>query len=203
MQSTIEDGIRSSSATSCLAAEFLRRENLHVLLHAQVSTLMNPSNVTGTPSVGGVQFLQGIGASEFVATASKEFILSAGSGGTPNILMHSGIGDRNILNTLGIPTVIHLPSVGQNTSDQPFFSLSWSVNFSQTLDSIVQNMTMFNEACARWNKSHTGPFGQFGPTHNAWLRLDPDSPIFENHTDPSAGPGTPHIELVFNVRTDF
>ncbi|KAJ7489590.1 aryl-alcohol oxidase [Mycena latifolia] len=198
MQSTIGDGIRSSSATSYLAAEFIRRENLHVLLHAQVSTLVNPSNVTGTPSFGGVQFLQGIGTSEFIATASKEIILSAGSVGTPNILMHSGIGDRNILNTLGIPTVIHLPSVGQNASDQPFFSVSWSVNFNQTLDSIVQNMTRFNEVFARWNKSHTGPFGQFGPTHVAWLRLDSDSPIFENHTDPSAGPDTPHIEMVFN-----
>jgi hypothetical protein len=52
--------MRSSSATSYLAPEFIRRENLHVLLHAQVSQLVEARNVTGIPSFGGVQFMQGI-----------------------------------------------------------------------------------------------------------------------------------------------
>jgi hypothetical protein len=39
-----------------------------------------------------------------------------------------------------------------------------------------------------------------GPAHIAWLRLDPDSSIFENFADPSAGQDTPHIELAFWVR---
>ncbi|KAJ7654804.1 aryl-alcohol oxidase-like protein [Mycena rosella] len=196
LQWTIGDGMRSSSATSYLAAEFIGRENLHVLLHAQVSSLVNPSNATGKPSFGGVQFLQG--SSEHTVTASKEIIMSAGSVGTPNILMHSGIGDQNTLNTLGIPTILHLPSVGQNASDQPFFPASWSVNFNQTLESIKQNTTRSNEAFAQWNESHTGPFTALGPVFAAWLRLPADSPIFENHTDPSAGSNTPQIEIVFS-----
>lgn len=114
--------------------------------------------------------------------------------------MHSGIGDQNILNPLGIPTLLHLPSVGANISDQAFFSAGWAVNFNQTLELITQNATAFNDALAQWNKSHTGPLVQFGPTHIAWLRLDSDSSIFDNHTDPSAGPETPHIELAFSVR---
>ncbi|KAJ6535957.1 aryl-alcohol oxidase-like protein [Mycena vulgaris] len=174
LQSTIGDGMRSSSATSYLAPEFIQRKNLHILLNAHVSELVNPGNATGT--------------STFTATASKEIILSAGAVGTPNILLHSGIGDRNILDTLGIPTLLHLPSVGQNVSDQVLLSASWAANFNQTLDS------------TEWNKSHTGPLVAFGPTHVAWLRLDPDSPIFENHTDPSAGPFTPHLEVAFTPR---
>ncbi|KAJ7139070.1 aryl-alcohol oxidase [Mycena epipterygia] len=193
LQSTIGNGMRSSSATSYLADEFIQRENLHVLLHAQVSKLVNVDNSTGKPSFRGVQFSQG--ASGFIATASKEIVLSAGTVGTPNILLHSGIGDRSLLNTLEIPTVLHLPSVGTNISDQPFIPTSWSVDFNQTLESITQNTTRFNEAFAQWNESHTGPFVTFVASHVAWLRLDPDSPIFKNHTDPSAGPDTPHIEV--------
>ncbi|KAJ6451688.1 aryl-alcohol oxidase-like protein, partial [Mycena vulgaris] len=198
LQSTIGDGMRNSSATSYLAPEFIQRKNLHILLHAHVSELVNPGNATGKLSFHGVQFLHG--TSTFTAIASKEIILSAGAVGTPNILLHSGIGDRNILDTLGIPTLLHLPSVGQNVSDQVLFSASWAVNFNQTLESITQNMTQFNEAFAEWNKSHTGPLVTFGPTHVAWLRLDPDSPIFENHIDPSAGPFTPHLEVSFSPR---
>jgi choline dehydrogenase-like flavoprotein len=117
--------------------------------------------------------------------------------------MHSGIGDRNVLNPLGIPTVLDLPSVGQGIQDQPFFSAGWSVNFTQTFESVTQNMTRFDEAFAEYNKSHTGPFVMFGPSHIAWLRLDSDSSIFDHHEDPSAGPETPHIELAFAVCAAF
>jgi hypothetical protein len=58
-QSTIGDGTRSSSATSYLAPEFIQRENLHVLVHAQVSQLVDPSNVAGKVVFGGVRFSQG------------------------------------------------------------------------------------------------------------------------------------------------
>jgi choline dehydrogenase-like flavoprotein len=137
------------------------------------------------------------GNSLFTATASNEIILSAGAVGTPTILMHSGIGDRKILDPLGISTVLHLPSVGQNTSDHPIVSVGWSVNFNQTLESIVQNTTRFNEVYAQWNESHTGPFAMSATTNVAWLRLD--TSIFGSHTDPSAGPDTPHIEILFTV----
>ncbi|KAF8218263.1 aryl-alcohol oxidase-like protein [Mycena galopus ATCC 62051] len=196
LQSTIGGGMRSSSATSYLAPEFIQRENLHVLIHAQVSRLVGASDVGGKVSFGGVQFSQG--ASQFTAQATKEIILSAGTVGTPNILMHSGIGDQSILNPLGIPTVLDLPDVGQGIQDQAFFPSAWTVNFTQTIDSVTGNATQFDKAFAEWNKSHTGPFSMYLPSHVAWLRLEPDSPIFDNFTDPAAGPNTPHIELAFS-----
>ncbi|KAJ7693579.1 pyranose dehydrogenase [Mycena rosella] len=193
VQSTIGDGMRSSSATSYLAENFAQRKNLDVLLHAQVSDLVDASHANGKLSFSGVRFSQG--TSQFTAKAQKEIILSAGAVGTPNVLMHSGIGDQNILGSVGVPTVLHLPSVGRNVSDQPFFLASWSVNFNETIDSVTQNATRFNEAFAQWNKTHTGPFTNYLITHVAWLRLDPDSSIFDNQTDPAAGPHSPHIEL--------
>ncbi|KAJ7745961.1 alcohol oxidase [Mycena olivaceomarginata] len=194
LQSTIGGGKRSTSATSYLAPKFAQRKNLHVLLHAQVSRLVHAQKTKqGAVTFGGVEFLQG--ESLFTAKATKEIILSAGSVGTPTILMHSGVGDRKALTALGIPSVLDLPSVGQNATEQPVIGAGWSVNSTQTADSIRQNATRFNEAYEEWNRTHTGPFVENPVTHIAWLRLDADSPIFENVTDPAAGPNTPHIEM--------
>lgn len=60
LQSTIGEGKRSTSATSYLAPKFVQRNNLHVLLHAQVSRLVDPDKSKGVVTFGGVQFLQGI-----------------------------------------------------------------------------------------------------------------------------------------------
>ncbi|KAJ7286777.1 pyranose dehydrogenase [Mycena rebaudengoi] len=198
LQSTIGDGTRSTSATSYLAPNYMQRENLHVLLEAQASKLVNARKLKRKLAFGGVQFMQGLqhiflltrpysyldhflleGGTLFMAKASKEIILAAGAVGSPQILLNSGIGSQKVLDAAGVPTVLDLPSVGQNVSDHSFFTTSWS-------------------AFAEWNKSHTGPFVEFGITHVAWLRLDEDAPIFTNHPDPSAGPDTPHIELFFS-----
>jgi len=45
--------------------------------------------------------------------APKEVILEAGSIGTLQILINSGIGDPNDLAPLGINTLVSLPSVGK------------------------------------------------------------------------------------------
>jgi hypothetical protein len=140
-----------------------------------------------------------LGGTLFTAKAAKEIILSAGSVGTPSILLHSGIGDQATLTDLGIPTLLDLPSVGRNASDQPLFGAGWFVNSTQTLESITQNATRFNEAFAQWNRSHTGPFSAQEVTHIAWLRLSPETFTLNNFTDPSAGPDSPHIEVAWGV----
>ncbi|KAJ7643628.1 aryl-alcohol oxidase [Roridomyces roridus] len=199
LQSTIGGGMRSSSATSYLAPKFAERPNLSVLLHAQVSKLVNPSKTNkGEITFGGVQFLQS--GSLYTAKAKNEIILSAGSVGTPMILMHSGVGDQEALKALGIPSVLHLPSVGKNATDHPIFGGgTWLVNSTQTVDSIEQNTTRFNEAYAQWNESHSGPFVAIPDTHLGWSRLDADSEIFESIRDPASGPNAPHIEMAIGT----
>ncbi|KAJ7318157.1 aryl-alcohol oxidase [Mycena albidolilacea] len=196
LQMTIGGGMRSTSATSYLGPEFIRRKNLHVLLRAQVSKLVGSSHANGKLTFAGVQFAQG--GALFTAKAVKEIILSAGSVGTPGLLLHSGIGDQRALTDLGISTLLDLPSVGRNATDHPVFSLGWTVNSNQTLDSISQNATRFDEAFAQWNRSHTGPFSAGGTTHLAWARLDSQL-ASNNFTDPSAGPNSPHIEVAFTM----
>ncbi|KAJ7323935.1 pyranose dehydrogenase [Mycena albidolilacea] len=201
LQYTIGNGERSSSATGYLKPQVIQRPNLDVLLHAQVSKLVDFAHTgspasPGTPAFGGVEFRHG--SSLFVARASKELILSAGTIGTPRILLNSGVGDRKALQALGIQTMVDLPSVGKNASDHPYTGLKWAVNSNQTADSLFQNATVFNEALAQWNQSRTGPLVDSTPgTHAAWLRLSPDSPAFAVHGDPSPSADAPHFEVLF------
>ncbi|KAF7351779.1 hypothetical protein MSAN_01611300 [Mycena sanguinolenta] len=218
-QFTIGGGERSSSATGYLTPAVLQRPNLDVLLHAQVSKLVNATQSRAVPveplAFQGVEFKYGgsavfisthvtkhatalAGSSLYVAKASKEIILSAGPIGTPHILLNSGVGDRTALQALGISTVLDLPSVGKNASEHPYSGLSWAVNSNQTVESITQNATRYNEAFAEWNNSHTGPFVDPSPgTHAAWLRLSDNSSVFDIHPDPSPGPDAPHFEIIF------
>ncbi|KAJ6535925.1 pyranose dehydrogenase [Mycena vulgaris] len=195
LQSTINHGERSSSARSYLAPQYISRPNLHVLLHAQVSRVLQSTE--NSLRFTNVEFSQDT-KTLYNATASKEIVLSAGSVGTPHILLNSGIGNQTTLESLGIQSVLDLPSVGANYSDQPVTTNSWFANSTDTIESCTQNTTRFNEVFAQWNKTRTGPLVDTIATHIVWMRLDPESPIFENFSDPAAGLHTPHIELGLN-----
>ncbi|KAJ6617560.1 GMC oxidoreductase-domain-containing protein [Mycena sp. CBHHK59/15] len=108
------------------------------------------------------------------------------------------MGNKTTLESLGIQSVLDLPSVGQNFSDQPVTTNSWFVNSNDTLELWTQNATQFAEVFAQWNNTRTGPLVDAIATHIVWMRLDSDSPIFDKFSDPSAGPQTPHIELGLN-----
>ena len=62
-----------------------------------------------------------------VVRANKEIILSAGTVGSPHILMLSGIGDEQHLADMGIETVHHLPDVGKNLQDHLMVGLNMDV----------------------------------------------------------------------------
>jgi choline dehydrogenase len=53
------------------------------------------------------------------ARARREVILCAGTVGSPQLLMLSGIGPAEHLRALGIPVVLDLPGVGGNLQDHP------------------------------------------------------------------------------------
>lgn len=66
VQSTINRGVRSSSATSYLAPNFISRPNLNVVLHARVTKVLssgNSSNASGRPDIRSIniQFTQNNG----------------------------------------------------------------------------------------------------------------------------------------------
>ncbi|KAJ7020245.1 alcohol oxidase [Mycena alexandri] len=192
-QSTVKDGARSSSATSYLAPQFVNRPNLHVLLHARVTRVL-PSSSNAFRTVEFAQHQQG---PRYTFTATKEIVLSAGSIGTPNILLHSGIGNSSTLSALGITPLHNLPDVGRNLTDHDLLGLAWLVNSNETFETAAHNSTIAAEQLAEWKSKKTGPlvdppFSQIG-----WLRVPGNSSVFQHSRDSAAGPNSPHFELIF------
>ena len=66
--------------------------------------------------------------------ASQEVVLSAGTVGSPQILMLSGVGDTEHLQEVGVAPVHHLPEVGQNLQDHLFTLLPFDTVEPITLD---------------------------------------------------------------------
>ncbi|KAG6867838.1 hypothetical protein C0993_010411 [Termitomyces sp. T159_Od127] len=190
IQFTIDDGKRSSSATSYLGPNFIMRPNLHVLLHTRVTRLIETPSSTklAKPLIRTVEFTdENTREPRVNLTASKEVILSAGTVGTPQILLNSGIGDAADLTALGINPIVNLPDVGKNLSDQAALASSC----------VNTNATLRAEFLEEWKKDKSGPFVASQSTHVGWLRLPPNSSIFDVTDDPSSGENSPHYELFF------
>ncbi|KAF8999493.1 aryl-alcohol oxidase precursor [Cyathus striatus] len=204
MQSTISRGVRSSAATSYYEP-FSTRRNLYVVVDTTVTRILRVSKRSNLFKK--VEFTQNAGSRKRVLTAQKEVILSAGVIGTPNILLHSGIGDSKELGRVGINSTLHLPDVGKHFHNQAIISFAWNANttspkfvFSFTN---LDDPTFFAEALAQWEKDNTGALGDTGLHFSTGLRLPTSSSIFANHSDPSAGINTPHYLLTFDNGNGF
>ncbi|KAF5388752.1 hypothetical protein D9757_004771 [Collybiopsis confluens] len=197
-QFTIGHGTRDSAATSYLAPKFLQRQNLHVLVNARVSRLLQTSSYSDAPEFLRVEFAHDINGPLFNVSATKEVILSAGSINTPQILLNSGIGDSKVLSSVGIPPLVHNPSVGQNLSVHPVVQLVWTVNSSfQTNDEIFQNQTFQDLLVKEWTETSQGPLvnGAVG-TQRIYFRFNDTVLASFGEKDPSAGPTSPHAILL-------
>ncbi|KDR85769.1 hypothetical protein GALMADRAFT_218865 [Galerina marginata CBS 339.88] len=196
-QSTINHGERSSSATSYLAPNFIQRPNLHILLQAQVSRVLSTGSIHGKPAFKSVEFAAGVGGPLMKVTAHREVILSAGSIGTPHILLNSGIGDPAVLNLAGITPIVTLPSVGKNLTDHPSVQNQWTVNSTETFEKLARNATYAQEQLDMWTANRTGLLVDGIFNNLGWFRLDKNASIFQKYQDPAAGPQTGHFEFVF------
>lgn len=172
---------------------------MHVLLNAQVSRLLTTGKQGGQPLFQIVEFLPDSSKTLIQVTARKEIILSAGSIGTPQILMNSGIGDQKILSQLGIKTIVDNPSVGRNLSDHPLVAVQWTVNSTNTFEAFTRNATVSQEDLNLWETTRTGVFASGTVNSVGWTRLPSNSSVLQNQPDPAAGPNTPHFEFLIGV----
>jgi choline dehydrogenase len=99
--------IRESSETSFLTSA-QGNYNLSVYTSSLAKRILFNSNKTAT----GVQV--DTAGSQYVISAKKEVILSAGAFQSPQLLMVSGIGPKTALQEHKIPVIQNLPGVGQN-----------------------------------------------------------------------------------------
>ncbi|KLO07026.1 aryl-alcohol oxidase precursor [Schizopora paradoxa] len=197
-QHSINIDKRSSSATGYLAPRVMARPNLDVILETLVTKLYKSDTTKGLPMFNVVEFAQERFGARYNVTAMKEVILSAGVINTPQILMLSGIGDRNALANFGIESLVDLPDVGQNLIDHPLVASQFLVTGNDTFDSAVQNKTIALEQFEEYNTTGQGPLVDSSSQHYGWLRLPDNTSIFDDVPDPSAGPTSAHYELIFN-----
>ncbi len=113
----IREGQRESVFRSYVYP-LLDRPNLTVVSNALVSRLI----VRGRKVIGVEALIDGQ-LQQF--NASCETVLSLGAIHTPKVLMQSGIGPKQELNSHGIEVVKHLPGVGQNLQDHLAFGCTW------------------------------------------------------------------------------
>jgi choline dehydrogenase len=129
-QRTIEGRWRMSSSRSYLWP-VRRRANLSI----RTGTLASAVVFEGRRAIG-VRCMRGRDmAGATTVHARREVLLCAGALNTPKLLELSGVGDGPRLQSLGVPTVHHLPGVGEHLSD----------HFSVRVVARVSGVTTINE----------------------------------------------------------
>ncbi|THH21250.1 hypothetical protein EW146_g259 [Bondarzewia mesenterica] len=150
-------GSRSYAAPTyyCRSAN---QKNFQVLMQAQATKVLLKSVREGNGDefeAVGVQFVSN--SRTFVAQATKEIILSAGVFQSPQLLELSGIGNKTLLEGLGINTLIDLPEVGENLQDHLFAAVQYELKPGLvTFDELRINATFAAEQAALYNTTHSG-----------------------------------------------
>ncbi|GAB0095741.1 hypothetical protein DMENIID0001_111590 [Sergentomyia squamirostris] len=133
-QGIVRDGERVSAARAFLLPA-MNRPNLNIVKYAHVENLVIDDN--GVVSGVNVNLRE---EQKFAVTARQEVILSAGSINSPQILMLSGIGPEETLDSIGIPIIKNLP-VGKNLQDHPFICLLFRMDKSSAVEITPDEIT--------------------------------------------------------------
>ncbi len=115
VQTNTRQGKRSSTYRAFLEGAAERRANLTIITGAQVTRVLlkGPQEEL---EASGVEYRDATGELQTVM-ANKEVILSAGSVGSPHLLLLSGIGPRRELETTGVACLVDSPDVGKHLKD--------------------------------------------------------------------------------------
>lgn len=107
---------------------------------------------------------------EFLLSAAKEVILSAGTFRSPQLLMASGVGPANTLNAHNISVIADRAGVGQNMWDHVLFGPSWRVNLI-THSILSNNLTYPSAAVDSFNNNQSGILTSLGANYLGWEKL--------------------------------
>ncbi|KAJ7704904.1 hypothetical protein B0H17DRAFT_1193392 [Mycena rosella] len=171
------------------------RPNLQVMVNATVSRILWGNSKNGKAVATGVEYIDAAG--EKLTVSGDRVILSAGVFGTPQVLELSGVGNPQIINPLGISTVVDLPAVGENLSEQPT-TIYLAAFASGTTDSGLQFPNNFETPrtllnSTEWTTAYsllqTAPPGLSDAAHKALMAMFlNNSVIIEFMSFPSPNP---------------
>ena len=176
-QMTMRNGRRCSSAAAFLKPA-RNRGNLHIFTGAQTERLI----LEGRRAVG-IQVRRGTDLVD--VRARREVILSAGSLGSPHLLMLSGIGAGSDLRQHGITLVRDLPGVGKNLQDhlqaRPVYQTTAS-----TINSETRHPLQYLGIALEYAMRRTGPMAMAASLGTAFLKTRPEleTPDIQFHIQP-------------------
>lgn len=150
-----------------------KRENITIRCHSTVDKVVFEKDSDGTLVVKGVEYQDDQGNSTKVL-ARKEVVITAGTYGSPALLMRSGIGPKAELEKLNIPCQVDLPGVGQNLQDHQLIFMYYELNQPDLTDDprVNHDPNALENGRREWKENKSGwlatfPFGAF-----AFARLD-------------------------------
>jgi choline dehydrogenase-like flavoprotein len=157
-QVTHKNGERWSAAKGYLTPH-LGRANLTVITQALTSRVLTEV-IGGQPRATGIEYRGDGGrgnAQTLLLKPGGEVLLSAGSFGSPQLLMLSGIGPAEHLKQHGIAVVHELPGVGENLHDHPDVVIV--VNAPKVTDLFglsLKGMVSMLRGVFEWRRSRSG-----------------------------------------------
>ncbi|GAP84499.1 putative GMC oxidoreductase [Rosellinia necatrix] len=160
--STIESGnnTRSSAATAYYTDEIAKRPNLKVLTETTVQKI-NTETRKGLVVATGVEVKDKDGKVTNI-TAKNEVVLAAGTIRTPQLLELSGIGDRDLLEGLGIEVLIDNPNVGEHMQDHLMTSQQFPVKKGYPSADGLREPARFQSAFEQYASTKQGPLAGMG-----------------------------------------
>ncbi len=168
-------GERCSAAAAYLHP-VMDRPNLTIITKAHICRiLLEEGQATGA------EYL--VGRRRHQVRARREVILSAGTFGSPQILLLSGIGPADELRAHGIEVRHDLNGVGQNLQDHLDFIFSYTTHRKEALGLNPGGLWDMVKAARRWGKTGDGPATTTFAETGAFVKSDPslDRPDLQMH----------------------
>ncbi|KAJ5156593.1 hypothetical protein N7492_009396 [Penicillium capsulatum] len=105
------------------------RGNYDVLTNAHVTRILfDPSSPSDNQKASAIEYTPDNGVTKLTVNVNKEVILAAGSVGSPAVLLHSGVGPKDVLSEAGVDLVLELPGVGQHLQDHLLATVTWATD---------------------------------------------------------------------------
>ncbi|MCF6220159.1 MAG: choline dehydrogenase [Robiginitomaculum sp.] len=163
---TQKDGQRFSAAKAYLTPN-LDRPNLTVITDATTTKI----NIEDGQAIG-VECQ--IDDEIQTINAAREVLVCGGAFGSPQILLLSGIGDKDELSQVGIECVHHLPGVGKNLHDHIDYIISYKSKSTDTLGYSLVGIFKAIKAVFEYRKHKTGIFTSNFAEVGGFYKSSPD-----------------------------
>ncbi len=158
-------------------------------LHLELDALVTRIVLDGDNRATGVEYLKGerlyhahgqpaTGAGvPMQAEAAREVILSGGAFNTPQLLMLSGIGPREVLEPFGIRVRIELPGVGKNLQDRYEIGVVNRMNFDRWKILDGASFSRGDRQYRDWAAGDDGVYASNGAVLATILKSAPERPL--------------------------